>query len=159
MQIECSPGFCITVHVLVLGWVQGLFCHSFGDKNPTCVRFVWSKLCIFLNFLRLSMSDGFLFSLLLFMCFCFLFLCVNTLSSSLLSDCSSPLSVCCCVYLYLPNLFFPSWLFLSFSSFASCCSCHSQHQYCYYCHCWDSRGPWGPSSGGPWLPQPQPCFS
>lgn len=39
----------------------------------------------FLNFLLLSMCDGFLFSLLLFMCFCFLFLSVNTFSSSLLS--------------------------------------------------------------------------
>lgn len=66
-------------------------------------------------------------------------------------------SVCWFVLVYLSNLFFSSRLFLSFSFFARCCSGRSQHWYCYhFCH-WASRGPWGPPSGSPWLPQPWPC--
>lgn len=82
--------------------------------------------------------------------------CYSLTSSS--SACSLDVSsVCRFVHVYLSNLFFSSRLFLSFSFFASCCRCHSQHCYCYSFCCGACRGPWGPSSGSPWLSQPWPC--
>lgn len=100
-----------------------------------------------------------LFSNLWLFFFFLLFFCCNFISSSLLSNCLSLLSVGYLIYSYLSQLFFPSWLFLSFSSFTSCCSSCSQHRCCCCRLCWGSGSPWGTPSGGSWLPQPRACFS